>query len=53
MFLHLNLFKKLWHKMLKFPIPVLNDLVKKNREKVAINFSQFIMDGDGKIHLGS
>ena len=35
--------------MLKFPFPVFTDFVKKNREKDAIDFSQFIKDGNGKI----
>ena len=34
--------------MLKFLIPVFTDFVKKNHENDAINFSQFIMDSDGK-----
>ena len=35
-------------KRLKFPFPVFINFVKKTRENVAIDFFQFIMNGDGK-----
>ena len=35
-------------KRLTFPFPVFFNFVKKTRENVAIDFFQFIMNGDGK-----